>query len=124
MGGQRSFVRYLFPDLEADDTDVRRSQPFGLRRSLRVHLWPQIPWSAQLRPPEACREYDTVPALALFHERLRAPHLARLAAVSRAHRAGAHAADVRREEHDVRGGPQTWALFDGGRAVPRPDVDE
>ena len=41
------------------------------------------------------------PASALLHERLRAAHVARLPAVPRVDRAGAHAADVRRQEHDV-----------------------
>ena len=42
------------------------------------------------------------PASALLHERLRAAHVARLPAVPRVDGAGAHAADVRCEEHDVR----------------------
>ena len=40
--------------------------------------------------------------VALLHERLRAAHVAWLPAVPRADGAGAHAADVRCEEHDVR----------------------
>ena len=39
------------------------------------------------------------PAFALLHERLRAAHVARLPAVPRVDGAGAHAADVRREEY-------------------------
>ena len=41
------------------------------------------------------------PASALLPERLRAAHVARLPAVPRVDRAGAYAADVRCEEHDV-----------------------
>ena len=40
--------------------------------------------------------------VALLHERLRAAHVAWLPAVPRVDRAGAYAADVRCEEHDVR----------------------
>merc|ERR1712224_1110847 len=47
---------------------------------------------------------------------------ARLAAVPRVDCAGAHAADVRREEHDVRRGPAPRALPHRHGPLPRPDV--
>ena len=55
------------------------------------------------KPLTLCQ--DPVPAPSLLHERLRAADVARFAAVPRVDGAGAHAADVRREEHDVRRGP-------------------
>jgi hypothetical protein len=61
---------------------------------------------------------------ALLHDRLRAAHLARLAAVPRAHRAGAHPAVLRRQEHDVRRGPSSRALPHGGWSLPWPHVVE
>ena len=64
------------------------------------------------------------PASALFHEWLRSAHVARLPAVPRVDGAGAHAADVRREEHDVRRGPAPRPLPHGVRALPWPHVDE
>ena len=64
------------------------------------------------------------PASALLPERLRAAHVARLPAVPRVDGAGAHAADVRREEHDVRRGPAPRPLPHGVRALPWPHVDE
>merc|ERR1712061_580735 len=47
-----------------------------------------------------------------------------LAAVPRTDCSGADAADVRREEHDVCGGPPPWTVPDRGGALPRPHVDE
>ena len=49
--------------------------------------------------PQARRQHDPVPAPSFLHERLRAADVARLAAVPRVDGAGAHAADVRREEY-------------------------
>merc|ERR1711908_162083 len=60
----------------------------------------------------------------LLHDWLLAAHVPWLAAVPRSHGAGADAADVRRQEHDVRRGPAPRPLLDGGGAVPRPHVDE
>merc|ERR1711865_980651 len=52
--------------------------------------------SAELRPPQAGCQPHPVPASPLLHDRLRAAHVPRLPAVPRAHRPGAHPADVRR----------------------------
>merc|ERR1712205_226565 len=49
---------------------------------------------------------------------------ARLAAVPRVDGAGAHAANVRREEYDVCGGPASRPLPHGVQALPWPHVDE
>ena len=53
------------------------------------------------RHSQAGSEHDPVPAPSFLHERLRAADVARLAAVPRVDGAGAHAADVRCQEHDV-----------------------
>merc|ERR1711966_248527 len=47
-----------------------------------------------------------------------------LVPVPRPHCAGVDAADVRRQEHDVRGGPAPRPLPDRRGALPRPHVDE
>merc|ERR1712066_258607 len=84
-----------------DDADLRRLEPFGERGDVRRHNMPPLSWSAQLRSPQDCRELDSLPAAPLLHDGLRALDLAWLTAVPRSHRAGAHAADVRRQNHDV-----------------------
>merc|ERR1719421_235529 len=121
---QRGTVRYLFPDFEADDPDVRRLEPLGVCRPVGHYVLPSLPGPAQLRSPQAWHEHGPVPAVAFLHERLCAAHVARLPAVPRVDRAGADPADVRREEHDVRGRPATRALLDGGGSFPRPHVVE
>merc|ERR1711959_645090 len=95
-----------------------------LGRPQRRDVLPPLPGPAQLRYPQARREHDPVPAPSFLHERLRAADVARLAAVPRVDGAGAHAADVRREEHDVRRGPAPRPLPHGVRALPWPHVDE
>merc|ERR1711966_102261 len=62
---------------------------------------PACPWSAQPRPPQAwCQPYPLPPPPLLLHW-VHPPHLPRVPAVPCAHRARAHPADVRRQEHDV-----------------------
>merc|ERR1719439_417345 len=112
------------PDPQAHDADLRRPEPPRVGRPQRRDVLPPLPGPAQLRHPQPRREHDPVPAPSLLHERLRSADVARLAAVPRAHGAGAHAADVRREEYDVRGGPAPRPLPDGVRALPWPHVDE
>merc|ERR1711871_947148 len=73
---------------------------------LRHDVLAPLPGPAQLRPPQARGQHGPVPAAPLLHGRLRAAHVARLAAVPRAHGARAHAAAVRRQEHDVRRRPR------------------
>merc|ERR1712224_521358 len=98
---QRSALRYLLPHAQADDADLRRPEPPRVGRPQRRDVLPPLP-----------------------HERLRAADVARLAAVPGVDGAGAHAADVRREEYDVRGGPASRPLPHGVRALPWPHVDE
>merc|ERR1711998_27563 len=74
--------------------------------------------------PQAGGQHDPLPAPPLLHDRLRAAHLARLAAVPRAHRAGAHPADVRRQEHDGRRRPAPRPLPHRVGPLPRPHVDQ
>merc|ERR1719456_1355515 len=93
-------------------------------RPQRRDVLPPLPGPAELRYPQARGEHDPVPAPSLLHERLRAADVPRFAAVPRADGAGAHAADVRREEHDVRRGPAPRPLPHGVRALPWPHVDE
>merc|ERR1712072_335071 len=65
-----------------------------------------------------------VPASALLHDRFRAADVPWVPTVPRPDRARADAADVRREEHDVRRGPAARALPDGHLPLPRTDVLE
>merc|ERR1711974_49877 len=68
------------------------------------------------------RQSDPVPEASLLHDRLRSLDLPWVAAVPCAHCAGAHSADVRRQEHDVCGRPTTRALPYGRGALPRAHV--
>merc|ERR1712072_260041 len=69
-------------------------------------------------------QHGPVPPAPLLHGRLRAAHVARLAAVPRAHGAGAHTAAVRRQEHDVRRRPAPRPLPHVLVPLPRPHVHE
>merc|ERR1712060_936883 len=83
---------------------------------------PSLSGSAELRPPQDCSELDPSPASALLHDRLCSADLARLPAVPRTHRPRAHAADVRCQEHDVRGGPTSWPVPHGSSTWAGPYV--
>merc|ERR1711964_508518 len=84
----------------------------------RSDLLSPVPRAAELRFAEDRGEHDPVPAPTLLHDRVRAAHLARLPAVPGADSAGADAADVRRQEHDVRRRSPARALPDGHVPVP------
>merc|ERR1712048_685412 len=86
------------------------------------HDVPSLPGPAELRSPQDCSELDPIPASALLHDRLCSIDFARLAAVPRTHRPRAYAADVRCQEHDVRGGPPSWSVPHGSSALPGPYV--
>merc|ERR1740124_1644540 len=64
------------------------------------------------------------PRLHFFMTGFAPPHLQRLPAVPRTHRARAHPADVRCQEHDVRLRPQTRTLLDRLRSFPWPYVHQ
>merc|ERR1711871_494474 len=83
-----------------------------------------LPGPAQLRFAQAWHKHGSIPSVAFLHERLRAAHVAWLPAVPRVDRAGADAADVRRQEHDVRRGPSSRPIPDGGWSLPWPHVVE
>ena len=96
--------------------------PRPARPFCRHHLLPALPRPAQLRPAQAGGEPDPLPPPPLLHGRLRAPHLPRQPAVPLPHRARADAADVGRQEHDVRGRPPPRPLPHRLRRLPRPHV--
>jgi hypothetical protein len=98
-----------------------RPEPSDLGDHERRDVLPAVPGPAELGPPQAGGEPDPVPAAALLHGGVRAADVARVAAVPRADGAGADAADVGRQEHDVRGGPAARAVSDGVRHVPGQD---
>jgi len=121
---QRSAVRHLLPDAEADHAHVRGPQPPGVDGYVRRdHVLP-VPGAAQLGPAEAGREHGAVPAAALLHHRVRAAHVPRRPAVPRALRPGAGAADVRREEHDGGVRPAARPVPDRRVHIPGPHVHE
>ena len=72
----------------------------------------KIPGAVELGPAETGREFNSLPAAALLHGGIRTADVTRVAAVPRVDRTGADAADVGREEHDVRGRPAARALSD------------
>ncbi|KAJ1633912.1 hypothetical protein T492DRAFT_611411, partial [Pavlovales sp. CCMP2436] len=121
---QRGTLRHLLPHAQADHPHLRRPQPPGGRRHVGRHLLPALPRPAQLRPAQARRQPGPLPAPALLHDRLLAAHQPRLAAVPRAHRARAHAADVRRQEHDGGRRPAPRPLPHRRRPLPRAHVDQ
>merc|ERR1711988_322080 len=73
--------------------------------------------------PQARRQHDPLPPPPLLHDRLRAAHVAWLAAVPRPHGARAHPADVRRQEHDGRRRYLTACALFRGRTSTK-EVDE
>merc|ERR1711862_747055 len=77
-----------------------------------------IPWAAELLPAKDRGEPYSLSSTSLFHDRLCAAHLPRFATVPCPDGARAHPADVRRQEHDVRGGPAPWPLPYRRRDVP------
>ena len=89
----------MLQNVEADDPDIRRPQPSRVRGLVGHHVLHPFPGPAQLRSAQAWHEHGPVSTPAFLHERLRAADVARLAAVPRVDGAGAHAADVRREEY-------------------------
>ena len=102
----------------------RGPEPFNQRDDERHHVLPAVSGAAELGSAEAGGELDSVSAAALLHGGVRAADVAGVAAVQVADGAGADAADVGREEHDVRGGPAARAVPDGVGDVPGEDVDE
>ena len=99
---QRGSVRHLLQNPEVDHAHLRRLEPPGLGHHVRRHHLLALPRPIERRLEKVGREYGAVPAPPLLHARIRAADVARLAAVPRAHCARAHAADVRRQEHDGR----------------------
>jgi hypothetical protein len=88
------------------------------------HVLPAFPGPAELGPAEVGGEPDSVPSAALLHDRFRAVDVEGISAVPVADGAGADAADVGLEEHDVRGGPTAREVPDGVGGVPWEGVDE
>merc|ERR1719281_2346572 len=90
------------------------------------HEWrdylPPLPWTVECRPPEARSESHPIPASALLHGWLCTSHVPWLAAVPCTHSPRAHAADVRRKEHDVCCRSTARPLLDCGILVSGPDV--
>ncbi|CAM9806125.1 unnamed protein product, partial [Lampetra planeri] len=121
---QRGALRHLLPHPQAHNTHVRRPQPPGVGHYERRHHLPALPGTAQRRPAQARRQHGALPSPALLHAGLRAAHQPWLAAVPRAHRARAHPADVRRQEHDGGVRPAARPLPHGGRHLPRANVHE
>merc|ERR1712060_361091 len=80
--------------------------------------------AAELRPSQDRSEPHSLSSSALLHDRLCAADISRFATIPCSHGSRANAANVRREEHDVRSGPASWTLPHSCSAVPWPYVDE
>merc|ERR1712118_85589 len=111
-------------DIEAYHANLRRPEPPCECRNEWCYDVPPIPRSVELRPPENCREPHPVPAVALLHGWFRSPHVPWIPAVSRSDGPGAHAADVRCQEHDVRSRPAPRPIPYRCCDVPRTDVHQ
>merc|ERR1719162_294205 len=88
------------------------------------HLVSALPGTAQLGSAQARRESHSISAIAFLYVRLCSVDLARRAAVPPTVRARVSAADVRRQEYDVRIGSAPRPLFDGVGNVPRSNEHE
>merc|ERR1712013_298829 len=110
---QRGAVRYLLSYAQTHDADVRRSESFGVGGHERYHVLSALSGSAQLGPAKARCEPHSLPAPAFLYVRLCAIDVARRSTVPPAVGARIGAADVRREEYDVRVGSAPRPLFDG-----------
>ncbi len=108
--------------VHASDGACARSAGASRARLIGARAGPRRP--AELGPAQAGGQPDPVPAPALLHGRLRAADQPRQPAVPRDVGAGADAADVGRQEHDVRGRPAPRALPDRLGALPRPHVHQ
>ena len=84
----------MLPHIEADDSDLRRSEPLGVGSNVWSYLLPAFPGAAQLRPAQNCSEPRAVPPPALLHDWLRTPDLSWFSAVSCTHRARVDSADA------------------------------
>ena len=86
--------------------------------------WLFCVYTAECGPAQAGREYGSIPASSLLHARLCSSDVSRQSAVPRPHCARAHAADVRRQEHDgcLRSTP--WPLPHRRCHLPRSYVHE
>jgi len=71
-----------------------------------------VPRPAELWPPEACSQLDTLPSPPFLHGWLCTTDIKGIPAVPCPHRPRADPADVGCQEHDVRSWPTTWALPD------------
>merc|ERR1739838_783055 len=78
---QRGALRYLLQDVEADDADLRRPQPFGVGSNQRHYVLPAIPGSVEQRFEEIGGELGAVPATPFLYDGIRAVDLSRLSAV-------------------------------------------
>merc|ERR1711957_698497 len=78
----------------------------------RCHLLPQIPRTVNSDLRKLAVNLIPFPRLHFFMTGFAPPHLQRLPAVPRTHRARAHPADVRCQEHDVRFRPPSRTLLD------------
>lgn len=103
------------------DCGSRRLEPPHLRHHERGHMLLTVPRPTELRLAEAGGEPHPLPPPPLLHDRVRAPHIPRLAAIPRPDGSRAHTANVGRQEHDVRRRPSPWPLLNRVRHVPRPD---
>merc|ERR1711907_445984 len=99
---QRGSLRYLLPHLEAHNPNLWRFEPLGKCSNEWSHLLLALPRTAQLRPPQDCRELDPVPSPPLLYDRVRPFDIAWFATVSCVDRARVDSADVRCKEYDVR----------------------
>ena len=78
-------LRHLFQNTQADDADLWRLEPPGVRSHEWRHLLPALPRAVELRLAQDCREPCAIPATALLHDRLRTPDIPWVAAVPGSH---------------------------------------
>merc|ERR1712013_814801 len=103
---------------------MARFESFGFGGHERHYVLSALSGTAQFGPAQTRREPHSLSASAFLYVRLCAVDVARRSAVPSAVGARVGAADVRREEYDVRVGSAPRPLFDGVGDVPRSDEHE
>ena len=122
--GQRGVVRHLLQNVEIDQPNFWRFEPFDFRGHEWHHVLLAISGSIERGFEKVSGELGAVPEIALFYGWFRAAHVERVATIQIVVRSGTRLANVGRKEHDVRRGSETREIPHRLCFIPRPHVDQ